>query len=425
MKTEPLANRLRPLEFSEVSGQTHLTADNGILTRLLESDSIGSMVFWGPPGSGKTTIARILASNSNYDFIQVSAIFTGVAELKKIFEKAKHKRDTGDNTLLFIDEIHRFNRAQQDSLLPVIEDGTIVCIGATTQNPSFELNSALLSRMRVVVFRSHDIGSLNQLLDRAELLEDKKLPIDNNARDLLLSMADGDARVLLGFAEELWRVAKAEEVFGAAELQKLLQRKAANYDKNQDGHFNLISALHKSIRGSDPDAALYYFCRMMEAGEDPMYLARRLVRMAVEDISLADPQALLMANAGKDAYHLLGSPEGELALANICVYLATAPKSNSVYKAYKKAKIDAATLGSLLPPKHILNAPTKLMKQEKYGDGYIYDGDLAHGFSGQEYFPDEMGHRTYYLPVERGFEREIKKRITWWNKLRQTIKKHD
>ncbi|MDN5248699.1 MAG: replication-associated recombination protein A [Alphaproteobacteria bacterium] len=422
-KSEPLANKLRPLDFKEVAGQPHLTDKDGLFTRLLQANSIGSMVFWGPPGSGKTTIARILANNIGYDFIQLSAIFAGVADLKKIFAAARQKKCEGRTTLLFIDEIHRFNRAQQDSLLPVIEDGTIVCIGATTQNPSFELNSALLSRMRIVIFRAHDIESLRMLLHRAERLEEKSLPLDQVARELLLKLADGDARVLLSFAEEIWRVAKEEEILDANKLQKLVQKKAVIYDKNQDGHYNLISALHKSVRGSDPDAALYYFSRMVDAGEDMMFLARRFVRMAVEDIGLADPQALLIANAAKDAYHFLGSPEGELALANACVYLSTAPKSNAVYKAYNKAMRDAVSRGSLMPPKYILNAPTKLMKSENYGVGYIYDGDEPHGFSGQEYFPIELGHQIYYHPVERGFEREIAKRLTWWNKLRETLKR--
>ncbi len=415
----PLAERLRPKNLGEVSGQAHLTGPDGALTRMIESGSLGSMIFWGPPGTGKTTVARLLAGESNLAFEQISAIFSGVADLKKVFETARARRMSGRQTLLFVDEIHRFNRAQQDSFLPVMEDGTVILVGATTENPSFELNAALLSRARVLTFQAHDEASLAELLTRAEEAEGKPLPLDDDARFSLVRMADGDGRAALTLAEEVWRAARANEVFDTDALVRVVQRRAPVYDKGQDGHYNLISALHKSVRGSDPDAALYYLCRMFDAGEDPLYLGRRLVRMAVEDIGLADPQALVITNAAKDAYDYLGSPEGELALAQACVYLATAPKSNGVYMAYKAAMRAAKENGSLLPPKHILNAPTKLMKTEGYGDGYRYDHDEPDAFSGQDYFPEKMGRRTFYDPPERGFEREIRKRLDWWDKLRR------
>ena len=417
-RNRPLADRLRPRDLSEVTGQEHLTGEQGILSRMIASGSLGSMIFWGPPGTGKTTIARLLAGHTDLAFEQISAIFSGVADLKKVFETARARRMSGRQTLLFVDEIHRFNRAQQDSFLPVMEDGTVVLIGATTENPSFELNAALLSRARVLTFKPHDESSITTLLARAEEVEQKPLPLDADARASLVRMADGDGRAALTLAEEVWRAARPEEVFTAEQLQDIVQRRAPVYDKGQDGHYNLISALHKSVRGSDPDAALYYLSRMFDAGEDPLYLGRRLVRMAVEDIGLADPQALVICNAAKDAYDYLGSPEGELALAQACVYLATAPKSNGVYMAYKAARRAAKENGSLLPPKHILNAPTKLMRDEGYNEGYRYDHDEPDAFSGQDYFPEKMGRQQYYNPPERGFEREIRKRLDYWAKLR-------
>jgi len=415
----PLADRLRPKSLDEVVGQEHLTGEDGALTRLIGSGSLGSMVFWGPPGTGKTTVARLLAGETGLSFEQISAIFSGVADLKKVFEAARLRRANGRQTLLFVDEIHRFNRAQQDSFLPVMEDGTIILVGATTENPSFELNAALLSRARVMVFRTLDEPSILKLLVRAEETEGRALPLDDGARAVLVRMADGDGRAALTLAEEVWRAAKPGETFDAEGLQKVVQRRAPIYDKGQDGHYNLISALHKSVRGSDPDAALYYLARMFDAGEDPLYLGRRLVRMASEDIGLADPQALVIANAAKDAYDYLGSPEGELALAQACVYLATAPKSNAVYTAFKAATRAAKEHGSLLPPKTILNAPTKLMKEEDYGAGYRYDHDEPEAFSGQNYFPDKLGRQNFYDPPDRGFERDIRKRLDYWTKLRR------
>ncbi|MEP3264662.1 MAG: replication-associated recombination protein A [Hyphomicrobiales bacterium] len=414
----PLADRLRPKVLNEVVGQGHLVGDEGTLTRMLRSGSLGSLVFWGPPGTGKTTVARLLAHETDLAFDQISAIFSGVGELKKTFEVARVRRQSGKGTLLFVDEIHRFNRAQQDSFLPVVEDGTVILIGATTENPSFELNAALLSRAQVLTFKSLDEAALADLLKRAEHEEGKALPLDEDARAALIRMADGDGRASLMLSEEVWRAAGESEIFDAATLQEVLQRRAPVYDKGQDGHYNLISALHKAVRGSDPDGALYYLARMFDAGEDPLYLGRRLVRMASEDIGLADPQALVITNAAKDAYDYLGSPEGELALAQACVYLATAPKSNALYKAFKSSMRSAKENGSLLPPKHILNAPTKLMKDEGYGSDYHYDHDAPQAFSGQDYFPEKMGRQKYYEPVERGFERDIKKRLEYWQTLR-------
>jgi putative ATPase len=346
-------------------------------------------------------------------------VFSGVADLKKVFDAARARRETGRGTLLFVDEVHRFNRAQQDSFLPVMEDGTIVLVGATTENPSFELNAALLSRARVLVFRPLDADAIEGLLARAEAIEGRRLPLDADARQMLVRMADGDGRAALTLAEEVWRAARAGETFDAAGLQNVVQRRAPIYDKSADGHYNLISALHKSVRGSDPDAALYYLCRMLDAGEDPLYIARRVVRMAVEDIGLADPQALAVCNAAKDAYDFLGSPEGELAIAQAVIYVATAPKSNAAYTAYSAAMRVAKEGGSLLPPKHILNAPTNLMKSEGYGRGYAYDHDETEAFSGQDYFPEALGRQQFYNPPERGFEREIRKRLEYWAKLRK------
>lgn len=414
----PLADRLRPQQFGEVVGQDHVLDSEGYLGRMTASGQYSSLILWGPPGCGKTTLARLIAAQSGYEMESVSAVTSGVADLKKVFEKATALKKDGKRTLLFVDEIHRFNRSQQDAFLPYVENGTIVLVGATTENPSFELNAALLSRCRVLVLKRLDEAALEKLLVRAEEKEDRALPLLPEARASLITMADGDGRYLLNMAEELFAFA-GKDPLDTQKLIKLIHRRAPVYDKHQDSHYNLISALHKSLRGSDTDAALYWFSRMLDGGEDPLYIARRLVRFAVEDIGLADPQALHQAMAAMQAYEFLGSPEGELALAQSVIYLGTAPKSNAAYMAYKAARRDASANGSLMPPKHILNAPTKLMKQEGYGAGYAYDHDAGDGFSGQNYFPEEMDRAHYYQPVERGFEREVKKRLDYWQKLRE------
>jgi putative ATPase len=416
----PLADRLRPTKLANVVGQDHIVGPDGTLTRFLASGRLPSLILWGPPGCGKTTVARLIADESALAFEQLSAIFSGVQDLRKAFERAKIEREQGRGTLLFVDEIHRFNKAQQDSFLPHMEDGTITLVGATTENPSFELNAAVLSRATVLVFNRHDAAALEALLVRAEAEEGRALPLDPDARETLKAMADGDGRAIINLAADVYAgVAVGGKTIDRAGLVRLVQRRAPLYDKSADGHYNLISALHKAVRGSDPDAALYYLCRMLDAGEDRLFLARRLVRMAVEDIGLADPQAVQQALAAKDAYDFLGSPEAELALAQATVYLATAPKSNAVYVAYKAAMRSAKEHGSLSPPKHILNAPTSLMEDQGHGEGYRYDHDQPDGFSGQNYFPDGMKRPQFYDPPERGFEREIVKRLAYWEGLRK------
>lgn len=414
----PLADRLRPRTLDDIVGQDHLLGQDGPLRRMAESKALTSMVLWGPPGCGKTTLARILAEESELHFVQISAIFSGVAELRKIFEEARSRAESGKRTLLFVDEIHRFNKSQQDAFLPYVEDGTILLVGATTENPSFELNAALLSRCTVFILNRLDDAALEKIILRAEDHLKSKLPLDKGARDSLKAMADGDGRFLLNMIEQIMTQTKKGETIDSERLIKIVQKRAPLYDKSDEGHYNLISALHKSVRGSDPDAALYWFCRMLDGGEDPHYIARRMVRMAVEDIGLASPQALPLTIAAWETYERLGSPEGELALAEALLYLATAPKSNASYMAYNAAKAAAREHGSLMPPKHILNAPTKLMKDIGYGKDYVYDPDTEEGFSGQNYFPDTMKREQFYDPRGFGFEKEIKSRITEWAAMR-------
>ena len=416
--TRPLADRMRPESLGDVVGQDHLIGAAGPIGRMIANGRMASIILWGPPGTGKTTIARLLADQSDFEFEPLSAVFSGVSDLRKVFDRAKDRRSVGRGTLLFIDEIHRFNKAQQDGFLPYVEDGTVVLVGATTENPSFELNSALLSRAQVLVLNRLSDEAMDALLCRAEAVEGVSLPVNADARAALRAMADGDGRYLLNMAEEVFTLS-SDTVLDTKALASAVQKRMPLYDKSQDGHYNLISALHKSLRGSDADAALYWFARMLAGGEDSTYILRRLVRFASEDIGMADPQALPQSIAAWEAFDRLGSPEGELAVAQCVIYLATAPKSNAAYKAEKSAKKSARETGSLMPPKHILNAPTKLMSELGYGDGYAYDHDAEDGFSGHNYFPDEMQRSRLYNPEGKGFEREIVKRLEYWDKLRR------
>jgi len=416
----PLADRLRPRSLDEVVGQEHLTGPDGAIGRMVTAGRLSSMILWGPPGTGKTSIARLLADAVGMRFVAVSAVFSGVADLKKIFAEARTAARAGQKTLLFVDEIHRFNRAQQDGFLPYVEDGTVTLVGATTENPSFELNAALLSRCQVLILRRLDHQALEELIRRAEALLDRPLPLTPEAREALIASADGDGRFLLNQVETLFSVEIAQPL-GPTQLSELLHRRVPVYDKDREGHYNLISALHKSLRGSDPQAALYYLARMLVAGEEPLYVLRRLTRAAVEDIGLADPNALVQCLAAKDCYDFLGSPEGELAIVQACLYLATAPKSNATYAAQKAAWRSARDTGSLMPPMHILNAPTKLMKSVGYGKGYAYDHGTEEGFSGQDYWPEDMEQQAFYEPTDRGFEARIRERLAYWAKRRQEL----
>jgi putative ATPase len=420
----PQADRLRPKTLGEVVGQEHLTGSDGAIGRMVAAGKLSSMILWGPPGTGKTSIARLLADAVGLRFVALSAVFSGVADLKKVFAEARVAAKAGKRTLLFVDEIHRFNRSQQDGFLPYVEDGTITLVGATTENPSFELNAALLSRCQVLILHRLDTGALCKLLERAEELEGKALPLTADAREALVASADGDGRFLLNQAETLFDVG-LEEPLDPAGLASFLQRRVAVYDKDREGHYNLISALHKSIRGSDPQASLYYLARMLVAGEEPLFLLRRLIRAAVEDIGLADPNALVQCVAAKDAYDFLGSPEGELAIVQACLYLATAPKSNAAYKAQGAAWRSAKETGSLMPPKSILNAPTRLMKDFGYGKGYAYDHDADEGFSGADYWPEEMSPQEFYTPTGRGFEAKVAERLAYWQEMRRERRSKD
>jgi putative ATPase len=420
----PLADRLRPRILDEIVGQEHLTGPDGAIGRMVAAGKLSSMILWGPPGTGKTSIARLLADAVGLRFVPISAVFSGVADLKKIFAEAKTAARAGQRTLLFVDEIHRFNRAQQDGFLPFVEDGTVTLVGATTENPSFELNAALLSRCQVLILRRLNEEALDTLMQRAEAEVGRPIPLTKDASDALIASADGDGRFLLNQVETLFDV-ELDAPLDPAGMAALLHRRVPVYDKDREGHYNLISALHKSIRGSDPQAALYYLARMLVAGEEPLYLLRRLTRAAMEDIGLADPQALVQCLAAKDAYDFLGSPEGEIALVQACLYLATAPKSNAAYMAQKSAYRSAKETGSLMPPSHILNAPTRLMKDIGYGKGYAYDHDAEEGFSGQNYWPEGMEPKTFYEPAERGFEAKIAERIAYWNELRNKRSKDE
>jgi len=417
--SRPLADRMRPTDISEIVGQEELLGDGAPLRRMIDSGKLSSFILWGPPGCGKTTLARILANQTSMRFAALSAVFSGVADLRKAFEEAERYRNYGEGTLLFIDEIHRFNRAQQDGFLPYVENGTVVLVGATTENPSFELNSALLSRCKVFTLKPLNSAALEQLITRSEQLQHRELPVTPEARQMLIELADGDGRYFINLLETVYDLTAMNEILDLESLQKVVQKRAPIYDKDREGHYNLISALHKSLRGSDTDAALYWAARMIDSGEDPKYLLRRLTRFASEDVGLADPQALQLALAAWDSYDRLGSPEGELAIAELIIYLGTAPKSNATETAWIAARKCAKEYSSLTPPAHILNAPTKLMKELGYGKDYIYDHDTPEGFSGQDYFPESMGRKSFYHPVERGFEREIRRRLEYWDKLRR------